>query len=125
MTTWLANLPHQIPFRAATRVTRRGEKAIEGEFLCTANDVMPVDAMLVEAMAQFGGGLVLREQGFLSGIDDCEITRLPEPGDIVQIEVTHDAAFGALHRFSGIARLGGVEIARARFYLAAPSNAET
>jgi 3-hydroxymyristoyl/3-hydroxydecanoyl-(acyl carrier protein) dehydratase len=125
MTGWLSNLPHQIPFRAATRATRRDDNVIHGEFLCTANDSMPADMMLVEAMAQFGGGLVLREQGFLSGIDDCEVVRAPEAGDVVQIEVTYDAAFGALHRFRGIATLGGVEIARARFYLASTAHAQT
>lgn len=122
--TWLAHLPHQIPFRAATRVIERTENTITGEFLCTANDALPFDAMLVEAMAQFGGGLALREQGMLSGVDDCTIDRLPEVGDVVRIEVVYDAAFGALHRFRGVARIGGVEIGRARFYLAAPSHAE-
>lgn len=123
--TWLSHLPHQIPFRAASRVIKKDGNRIEGEFLCTANDTMPPDAMLLEAMAQFGGGVVLREQGFLSGVDECVLTRAPEVGDAVRIEVTLDASFGALHRFRGVASVGGVEIARARFYLAASSHAET
>ena len=115
--------PHQIPFRVASKFIRRDEKSIEGEFLCTANDAMPLDVMLVEAMAQFGGALVFDAQGFLSGIDGCELTRAPEAGDVVRIEVTLDATLGALHRFSGIGRVGGVEVARARFYLSAHAEA--
>src|SRR5881394_675234 len=115
---WRSNrmreLPHQIPFRVASKMIRRDERSIEGEFLCTANDALPIDVMLVEAMAQFGGALVLVEQGYLSAIDDCVLTRVPLAGDVVRIEVTLDASLGALHRFRGVGRIGGLEVARAR-----------
>jgi 3-hydroxymyristoyl/3-hydroxydecanoyl-(acyl carrier protein) dehydratase len=117
------DLPHQIPFRVASKLIRREPNRIEGEFLCTANDEMPLAVMLVEAMAQFGGALVFDAQGYLSAIDSCEVTRLPEAGDVVQIEVSLDASLGALHRFSAIGRVGGVEVARARFYLSANAEA--
>jgi hypothetical protein len=55
--TWLASLPHQIPFRAASAATRVDDKTIEGVYVCTANDTMPSGVMAVEAMAQLGGGL--------------------------------------------------------------------
>ena len=119
--TWLANLPHQIPFRAASALTRRDEKTIAGSFLCTANDTATTEIMLVEAMAQFAGGLVLEEQGFISGIDRCEVLRAIEPGDVVEIVVTLDASFGGIHRFSGAGTTGGVEVVRGRFYLAEPN----
>ena len=77
--------------------------------------------MLVEAMAQFAGGLVLEEQGFISGIDRCEVLRAIEPGDVVEIVVTLDASFGGIHRFSGAGTIGGVEVVRGRFYLAEPN----
>jgi len=115
----MRELPHQIPFRVASKLIRRDATSIEGEFLCTANDEMPLDVMLVEAMAQFGGALVFDAQGYLSAIDDCELTRALEAGDVVRIEVTLDASLGPLHRFHGIGRIGGVEVARARFYLSA------
>ena len=115
----MRELPHQIPFRVASKLIRRGETSIAGEFLCTANDEMPLEVMLVEAMAQFGGALVFDAQGYLSAIDDCELTRIPEAGEVVRIEVTLDASLGALHRFRGVGRIDGVEVAHARFYLSA------
>jgi 3-hydroxymyristoyl/3-hydroxydecanoyl-(acyl carrier protein) dehydratase len=120
---WLSALPHQIPFRAASAVRRVDEKTIEGVYLCTANDILPVSVMVVEAMAQFAGGLVLREQGFLSGIDRCEVLRELEPGDELLCTVTLEAEFGTMYRFSGIGRVGGVEAVKGRFYLSA--RAET
>ena len=117
--TWLRNLPHQIPFRAASAVVSRDETTIVGDFLCTANDFMPAEIMLVEAMAQFAGGLVLEEQGFLTGIDACEVDVPISEGDVVRIEATLEMSFGGTHRFRASASRGGVEIGRGRFYLAA------
>jgi len=116
---WLANLPHQIPFRAASAVRRIDEKTVEGIYLVTANDVLPAGVMAVEAMAQFAGGLVFREQGFFSGIDRCELVRQLEPGDVVICTVTLEADFGGTFRFSGTGHVDGVEAIRGRFYLSA------
>ncbi|HEX8152621.1 MAG TPA: hypothetical protein VF698_05820 [Thermoanaerobaculia bacterium] len=118
--SWLASLPHQIPFRAASAATRIDDRTIEGVFLWTVNETLPAELMLLEAMAQFAGGLVFKEQGFFTGADRCTIDRAIEPGDLVTIRVTLDAEFGGTFRFSGSGQLGGVEVARARFYLAAP-----
>lgn len=115
----MRELPHEIPFRAASKLIHREAGSIEGEFLCTANDTMPAGVMLVEAMAQFGGALVFDAQGYLSAIDDCELARVPVAGDVVRIEVKLDASLGAMHRFSAVGRIDGVEVARARFYLSA------
>jgi 3-hydroxymyristoyl/3-hydroxydecanoyl-(acyl carrier protein) dehydratase len=116
---WLAQLPHQIPFRAASSARQIDEKTIEGTFLCTANDQSPVEIMVVEAMAQLAGGLVFREaHGFLTGIDDCAIDRRIEPGDVVTFTVTLEADFGGTYRFSGIGSIGGLQCVRGRFYLA-------
>lgn len=120
----MRELPHQIPFRAASRLIRRDASSIEGDFVCTASDAMPLDVMLIEAMAQFGGALVFDAQGYLSAIDDCQLTRVPLPGDVVRLEVRLDASLGALHRFSAVGRVDGVEVARARFFLSASSHAE-
>jgi 3-hydroxymyristoyl/3-hydroxydecanoyl-(acyl carrier protein) dehydratase len=120
--SWLSSLPHQIPFRAASAATRRDAKTIEGAFLCTANDFLAPEIMVVEAMAQCGGGLVFggTVRGMLTGIDECVITRAIIPGDVVQIVVTHEASFGALHRFSGTGSIAGLECVRGRFYLSEP-----
>jgi len=116
--SWLASLPHQIPFLAASEATRIDDRTIEGTFVCTANDAMPAELMAVEAMAQLAGGLVLREQGFLTGIDRCEIDRAIAPGDVVRFVVALDASFGGTFRFSGQGSIDGVEVVRGRFYLA-------
>jgi len=118
MSEWLRALPHQIPFRAASAFRRRDDKTIEGAFLCTTNDLATADIMLVEAMAQFAGGMVFEQQGFVSGIDDCAVSRAIEAGDVVDIVMTLDASFGGTHRFSGVGTIDGVEVVRGRFYLA-------
>ena len=115
--TWLAHLPHQIPFRAASAARRIDEKTLEGVYVCTANDTLPPEIMVVEAMAQVAGGLVFEKQGFFTGIDGCEVTQAPRPGEVVVITVTLDAEFGGTFRFSGVGRANGVEIVRGRFYL--------
>lgn len=116
---WLSNLPHQIPFRAASAVRRVDDKTIEGVYLVTANDVLPAGVMAVEAMAQFAGGLVFSEQGFFSGLDRCELVRQLEPGDVMVCTITLEADFGGLFRFSGTGHVDGVEAVRGRFYLSA------
>jgi 3-hydroxymyristoyl/3-hydroxydecanoyl-(acyl carrier protein) dehydratase len=119
--SWLASLPHQIPFRAASAAVRIDDKTIEGVYVCTVNDVMPSGVMAVEAMAQLGGGLAFAESSspaFLSGIDRCEIDRAIEAGDVIRFVVTLDADFGGIFRFSGRGSIDGVEVIRGRFYLA-------
>jgi 3-hydroxymyristoyl/3-hydroxydecanoyl-(acyl carrier protein) dehydratase len=116
--SWLTSLPHQIPFRAASAVTRIDEKTIEGIYLCTANDLAPAGVMAVEAMAQFAGGLVLKERGFLTGIDRCEVLREISAGDAMVCVVTLEAEFGGTFRFRGTGSIDGVEAVRGRFYLA-------
>jgi 3-hydroxymyristoyl/3-hydroxydecanoyl-(acyl carrier protein) dehydratase len=117
--SWLSSLPHQIPFRAAAAVIRRDQSSIDGVFLWTANETLPAEVMLVEAMAQFAGGLVFDPtgHGFVSGIDGCQISRPVEPGDRVNVHVTLEASFGAIFRFQATADVDGVEMAWARFYL--------
>jgi 3-hydroxymyristoyl/3-hydroxydecanoyl-(acyl carrier protein) dehydratase len=122
--SWLASLPHQIPFRAASAATRLDEKTIEGVYVCTMNDAMPSSLMAVEAMAQLGGGLAFansHSHAFLSGIDRCEIDRVIVPGDIIRFIVTLDADFGRMFRFEGRGVIDGVEVIRGRFYLALSS----
>lgn len=119
MTSWLSNLPHQIPFRAASAGNRIDERTIAGVYLVTANEVLPSEVMAVEAMAQLAGGLVFREQGFFTGIDRCELLRPLESGDVMLCTVTLEADFGGTFRFSGTGQVDGVEVLRGRFYLSA------
>jgi len=120
--SWLAALPHQIPFRAASTGRRIDEKTIEGDYLCAADDPR---LFVAEAMAQLAGGLVFdaAQHGFLSGIDDFVLDRALDAGEVVHIVVRLDASLGALFRFSASGAVDGVEVARGRFYLAAHENA--
>lgn len=121
--SWLSTLPHQIPFRAASTARVADAKTIEGRYLLSANDPLPAEVMLVEAMAQLGGGLAFHESrshGFLTGVDRCEVDRMLEPGDVVELAVKLEAEFSGIYRFSGTAVVAGLEVGRARFYLAAP-----
>jgi 3-hydroxymyristoyl/3-hydroxydecanoyl-(acyl carrier protein) dehydratase len=122
--SWLGNLPHQIPFRAASAVRRIDETTIEGIYVCTANDILPTGVMAMEAMAQFAGGLVLEDQGYLTGIDRCEVLREIVPGDVMVCIVSLEAAFGGTFRFSGTGQIDGVDVVRGRFYLASGQRAE-
>jgi 3-hydroxymyristoyl/3-hydroxydecanoyl-(acyl carrier protein) dehydratase len=121
--SWLANLPHQIPFRAASDARRIDDKTIEGEFVCTANDPLALEIMVVEAMAQVAGGIAFEGKAthaYLTGIDRCTVTRPIIAGDVVRIRVALDAAFGAIYRFSGTGSVDGLECVSGRFYLAEP-----
>lgn len=123
MSSWLSSLPHQIPFRAASAATVVDDQTIEGRYLISANDPLPREVMLVEAMAQLGGGLAFRQSrshGFLTGVDRCEVVSMLEPGEVVELVVKLEAEFSGIYRFSGTATVAGVERGRARFYLAAP-----
>ncbi len=99
----------------------------------TANEPLPLDVMLVEAMAQFAGALVFEpgKPGMLTGIDRCEIDRLPVTGDVVRIVMTLDASFGELHRFRGSGSIDDVEVVRATVILSrangggSPTNAQS
>lgn len=119
--TWLASLPHQIPFRAASTGTRIDDRTIGGHYLCAAEDPA---LFLAEAMAQLAGGLVFdaAQHGFLSGIDDLVLDRVPAVGDIVHITVRLDAQLGGLFRFTARGSIDGVDVARGRFTLAAPTH---
>jgi hypothetical protein len=119
--SWLASLPHQIPFRAASTGRRIDDRTIEGHYLCAADDP---GLFLAEAMAQLAGGLVFdpEQRGFLSGIDALLIDRAPVVGEIVRIAVRLDAELGGLYRFTARGAIEGVEIARGRFTLAARAH---
>ncbi|HYO76915.1 MAG TPA: hypothetical protein VE010_10670, partial [Thermoanaerobaculia bacterium] len=106
----------------ASAVRRVDEKTVEGVYVCTANDILPSGVMMLEAMAQFAGGLVMKEQGFLNGMVRCEVLRAVEPGDELVCTVTLEAEFGGTFRFSGVGRIAGVEAVRGRFYLASSTD---
>jgi 3-hydroxyacyl-[acyl-carrier-protein] dehydratase len=124
--SWLASIPHAIPFRAASRFERIDAKSVRGSFFFSPSDPLwegsaSSPLMIIEAMAQIGGGLVFGPGGkpaFLSAIDRAVFSSEASAGDEVALLVTLDAEFGGVFRFSGVATVGEAEVARARFYLA-------
>jgi 3-hydroxymyristoyl/3-hydroxydecanoyl-(acyl carrier protein) dehydratase len=122
---WLRHLPHQIPFRAVSAARRLSDQEIEGTLLVSGGDAlaegggMP-QVMLFEAMAQIGGALVFQNSrpAMLSAIDSARIDTPFSTGDLIRLLVRLEVQFGGIYRFSGTAVRDGVEIGRARFYLA-------
>ncbi len=132
MSSWLGSLPHQIPFRAASAATPHGEDAIEGSFVCTADDALSesgalTQTMMLEAMAQLAGGLAFHAQkgpGYLSAVENCTIDQPIRVGDVVHIHVMMEARFGGLFRFQATGSIDGVEVARGRFILASAAGSQ-
>lgn len=130
MKPWAESLPHKIPFRAASDARIIDEKTIEGVFLCSAGDALtgglPLESMLVEAMAQVAGTLAFEgssEPGYLSAIDEARIDLPVESGDRLLLTITMDAVFGGISRFRGVASRDGIQVATAKFYLSKAQSA--
>ncbi|HVT03253.1 MAG TPA: hypothetical protein VHL58_07735 [Thermoanaerobaculia bacterium] len=128
MSSWLSFLPHQIPFRAASKAEKIADDRVTGWYLASAGDALQEgvasarEHLVVEAMAQIAGMLVFGESaapGFLSAIDGVIFTDPVQSGDRVYLDVRLVAVLGRVSRFEGKASREGREIGSARFYLAA------
>ena len=129
MSSLLARLPHQIPFRVTSRIEVVDDEHAEGIFHQSAADALgegiPIELLVIEAMAQTAGVLAFRgssEPGFLSAIDEARFDRALFGGDSFRLKVHLVKSFGRIHRFDGVALDGETEFARARFYLAAQDD---
>lgn len=129
MSSALAGLPHQIPFRATSRIEVVDDARATGVFHQSAADSLaagtPVELLVLEAMAQTAGVLAFRgssEPGFLSAIDEARFDRALFGGETFRLEVRLVKSFGRIHRFDGVALDGETEFARARFYLASQDD---
>lgn len=131
MSSPLAGLPHQIPFRATSRIEVVDDEHAEGVFHHSAADSLgagiPLEVMVIEAMAQTAGVLAFRgssEPGFLSAIDEARIDHALFGGESFRLKVRLVKSFGRIHRFDGVALDGETEFARARFYLAGSDDGD-
>jgi 3-hydroxymyristoyl/3-hydroxydecanoyl-(acyl carrier protein) dehydratase len=119
-------LPHAYPFRFVDKIVRpAGANFTEGSIStrvtagarATTNGHWSSPTLLAEAVAQAallleGGDPDIGRRGFLAGIDDFEIHRLPEAAESLTIHVRLTARFGAVVKFYGEVRSGSEIIAR-------------
>ena len=122
MTPAPAALPHEYPFRLADRVVEqgaRGEGTVSarvsaGSFWGRAYPAALLGELIAQsALLLSGGDAELGRRGFLAGFSGLSVSRAPEPGDSLLVDVRVVARFGAVTRFAGAVRTdGGEEIAQ-------------
>lgn len=103
-------LPHAYPFRFAERTLERtGQASGRVRAGVTAGSwagTPLAPALLAELIAQAallleGGDVELGKRGFLAGVSDLSVERIPEAGDQLEISVSLAGAFGPAVRFDG------------------------
>jgi hypothetical protein len=108
-------LPHSFPFRFADGVVERTGPAEGRVRACMTANAQSVratgfpTAVLAELVAQSalllqGGDAALGRKGFLVGLSDFSVERLPAAGDILTIDVAIAGRLGAMVKFEGIIR---------------------
>ena len=122
-------LPHRYPFLLVDRIVEWDPgKRIVGIKNVTINEpffqghfpghpIMP-GVLIVEALAQTGGILALKEMGggkriaYFTGIDNCKFRRPVVPGDQLRLEITVIARKGPVWKMHGEARVDGALVAK-------------
>lgn len=103
-------LPHAYPFRLVDRTVEvTGPASGRVRAVVTTGQRFPAYALpatLCEMLAQAvllieGGDADLGRSGFLTGISDFQIERLPDPGDVLTIDVRLAGRFGPTVKFEG------------------------
>jgi 3-hydroxymyristoyl/3-hydroxydecanoyl-(acyl carrier protein) dehydratase len=106
----LEALPHVYPFRFVDRTVEvTGPASGKVRAMVTAGQRIPAFALpgtLCEMLAQAvllieGGDADLGRTGFLAGISDFKIERLPDAGDILTIDVRLAGRLGSTVKFEG------------------------
>lgn len=130
-------LPHRYPFLMIDRVVEFGpgnrvvcqknvsanEGYFQGHF--PAHPVMP-GVLVIEAMAQAGGILTqLSRNGtsdgrlsYLVKVDAAKFSRMVEPGDRLELEVTIKREIRNMTLYAGVARVDGEQVACAEILCA-------
>ena len=126
MTTSAPALPHVYPFRFVDTVLRpAGTDFTEGRVSARVTsgsraamgEAWSSPTLLAEAIAQAalllqGGDPEAGRRGFLAGIENFEIGRVPRAGESLTIDVRLSARFGAIVKFEGEVHSGSETIAR-------------
>ena len=117
-------LPHAFPFRFADRVIERtgpAEGRVRATVTADAGAVRATGfpaAALAELVAQSalllqGGDAALSRKGFLAGISDFSVERLPVSGDVLTVDVAIAGRLGDAVKFEGVVTDGdGEAVAR-------------
>ena len=118
-------LPHAFPFRFADGVLLRTGPAEGRVRACVTANAEAVRAtgfpaaLLTEFVAQSalllqGGDADLGRKGFLAGVSDFSVERLPAAGDVLTIDIAIAGRMGDTVKFDGIIRdADGGAVARA------------
>jgi beta-hydroxyacyl-ACP dehydratase FabZ len=123
-------LPHRYPMLLVDRILEMSEKKIVGLKNVTVNEpfflghfpdfpVMP-GVLIVEAMAQVAGVLVLKSLGgrnqklvLLATVEEAKFRKPVVPGDQLRIEMTVERRKASVAKMSGIATVDGTVVAEA------------
>ena len=117
-------LPHAFPFRFADGVVERtgpAEGRVRATVTANAAAVRATGfpaAALAELVAQSalllqGGDAALGRKGFLAGISDFSVQRLPVPGDVLTVDVAIAGRLGDVVKLEGVVTDGdGGAVAR-------------
>lgn len=112
----LAPLPHGYPFRFVDAIVLEKNAdftqgtvsiAAAGNARASMGRPWPSPLLLAEAIAQAallleGGDADLGRRGFLTGLDGVELSRAPEPGETLLVDVRLAGRFGAMVKFEGV-----------------------
>jgi 3-hydroxymyristoyl/3-hydroxydecanoyl-(acyl carrier protein) dehydratase len=148
-----AAFPHAYPFRfvdvVSQRATSGGERTappgpgsdfevgrvrirVTGNARVAMGESWQTGLLYPEAIAQAallleGGDPEAGRQGYLAGITELAIERVPRAGETLEISIRLRGRFGAMHRFDGEVRAGEELLARGSVLVrkgGAPAEAE-
>jgi 3-hydroxymyristoyl/3-hydroxydecanoyl-(acyl carrier protein) dehydratase len=119
-------LPHGYPFRFVDIVLEErnadfSRGRVRASLTANARAAMGSEwrspMLLAETIAQAallleGGDPEIGRSGFLAGLEDFRVRRLPRAGDTLTVDVRLTARLGPMARFDGEVTCGGEELAR-------------
>jgi 3-hydroxymyristoyl/3-hydroxydecanoyl-(acyl carrier protein) dehydratase len=119
-------LPHAYPFRFVDIVLEernadfsrgRVRASLTANARAAMGEKWATPLLLAETIAQAallleGGDPEIGRSGFLAGLEDFRVVRVPRAGEVLTVDVRLSAKLGPMVRFEGEVTSGGEEIAR-------------